>query len=157
MTFRADPIARIELADKLLDHYQGVISRAREAARRRDGAELDLQIADAARVYPLIWEALDDAARGLAAKGRDLSLYVRLRSDRSDESAAVRDDGLPRRISAKIRHRGVMLAEEASEALKRVTPERDWHDLGDSEPSRGGWLSFLTRWSRGDDRADASG
>lgn len=144
MTFRADPISRIELADKLLDHYTEIISRARAAARRRDGAEIDLQLADARRVYPLIWEALDDACRGLAATGRDVDLYLRLRDDRRTESVEVHGDGLPRRISAKIRHRGAMLAEEASEALKRVTPERDWSGAAAGESARaGGWLSAL--------------
>jgi len=146
MPLRADAISRIEMADKLLDHYTGVISRARAAARRRNNAELDLQLADADRVYPLIWEALDDACRTLAASGRDVSLYIRLRSDRADESAPVAGDGLPRRISGRIRHRGAMVAEEASEALKRITPERDWHGLSAPLPERqGGFFSFLAR------------
>jgi hypothetical protein len=150
MMLHADAVSRIEMADNLLDHYTGIISRARDAARRRNNAELDLQIADARRVYPLIWEALDDAGRSLAARGCDVSLYRRLRDDRGEESEPVSGDGLPRRISTRLRHRGAMLAEEVSEALKRAVPDHDWHAIG-VEPGSlksSGWLALFSRGAR---------
>lgn len=140
-----DVISRIQMADKLLDHYTGVISQARDAVRRRDSAEIELQVADANRVLDLIWEVLDDACRSLAGSGRDVSLYRTLREQRSSaESEPVTGDGLPRRVSSRLRHRGAILADEASEALKRVIPERDWTGLHSPAPARGGWLAALT-------------
>lgn len=140
-----DAISRIEMADKLLDHYTGVISLARAASRRRDGAEICLQIADANRVLDLIWEVLDDACGTLAASDRDISLYLRARERRvTQEREPVAGDGLPPRLSASLRHREAILAEEASEALKRALPERDWSGLpGRPAPERTGRLAAL--------------
>jgi hypothetical protein len=140
MPFMQHPaVGQIVIAETLMSQYFSVIEQACEAFEATGADEVSVFVAEANRVYPGIWEHLDQA-RSLLNDHGDLSLYDELRTE---QGASVHQGGGARfskpkskltltgtKIVQKMKFdanvEGVMAAAEAAESLKELMPDVDW-------------------------------
>ncbi len=136
-------VQSILTADTLIQHYVRAVEKVGRSLGR-DKDEFDVQLADANRVYPTIWEHLDRARDLLAGEGREMWAFDRVRAaagqgtvlganvDRGEIQISVNIFGQltqTQSISVSFNLAGVQLAYEANVALKNAMPEVDWTAL----------------------------
>jgi hypothetical protein len=162
-------VSLILIADTLLAHYLDVVRRISNALRSRDEDEFSVQVGDANRAYPGIWDHLDQARRMLAAERRDVAQYDAIRAQQGHSThAGVKDIeysewrvdvarsiahlglSMSQTITVQLNVTGAVYAYHASEALKAALSEVDWAALKKAADApvadlKRGW----TKWAAG--------
>jgi len=130
-------------AETLIDDY---VRAAREMSRRirsNDEEGFRVHLAEANRLYPAIWEQLDQARAAAAAAGIPTAAYDELKGlhdpnapgldyDASewqiDVLRSIASIGIAtrKRISVELNLRGIALGKRAADTFRAAAPDLDW-------------------------------
>ena len=136
MVATQDPVVQaIQIADTLIAQYRDVMVRLDRPGAIKDDELYEIDVAEAERVFPAIWEHLDRARQGLGP----VTAYDDLRGRVGDAARRgvleyteeTRFDLAAKRGARAVRiarpnQPGLARAVEASAALKAARPDVDW-------------------------------
>jgi hypothetical protein len=129
------------IADSLITQYASVMARYMDAWKDDNPIEMSVLRGEIERVYPAIWEHLDQAAATTREAGRSLESYAAVRANPGLERGAAIADVQERvvgmeykltktvvksELTVRHNHEGVALARQAAAALRATWPELDW-------------------------------
>lgn len=136
-------VSPLMIVENLFEQFQQVNLSLADGIESlgRDGASI--YIAEGNRIYPGIWEHLDQAYRSLKQSGIEAHAYVHLR-DAADRHSGIFDlevkqtkvkptftggVKVERTFDWKTNDEGLALARQACDLLKAQLPDVDWQEL----------------------------
>jgi hypothetical protein len=131
-------VSQIVIAETLMEQFHQVLDSLKREVEGTGPESDSVYIAEGNRVYPAIWEHLDQARAHLAGTGADFSEYDRIRAG-ADRHIGIWDfqhQGSEQRLLGraevyawKANHDGVERARHACAVLRRLLPEVDWEEV----------------------------